>query len=411
MPGLRRSILRLRVFLGLERNILVMTAAGLLQGFGAALWVGYMPKFIQALGARGLAIGAFGTIGSLLWVAFPYVGGLLSDRLGRTRVLVLGGLLAAGGYLTYLVAPTWWMLLPGLVLTTAAASFGFMGSMALTGDAVRSHRRATSMTARGLLGVLPGMIAPPLGGLLIVGIGLVRGVRACLLVTILLTLASVWLQRRFYRLRSAVEQKPERGPLPSWRAAPSALKHLLAADCLLRFGSGMSAMFVVLYVVDVLGGSELDFGLLTSLQMLVFALLALPAAKLSDRAGPRTRRPVVALTFLLFAAFPLVLAIIPTAGWLVPVFVVGGLRHVGEPTRKALIVDLADGPDRGRLIGMYHTLRGAVVLPAAFIGGWLWEWTPAAPFLVGSGISTLGLLWFVLFSDPRWRSARPTAGS
>ncbi len=85
----------------------------------------------------------------------------------------------------------------------------------------------------------------------------------------------------------------------------------------------------------------------------------------------------------------------------VPVFVIGGLRHVGEPTRKALIVDLAEGPDRGRLIGMYHTLRGAVVLPAALIGGWLWEWTPAAPFLVGSGISALGLLWFILFKGSR----------
>ena len=401
MSKLRRSILRLGVFLGLERNIAVMAAAGLLQGLGLALWIGYMPKFLQALGARGVAIGAFGTIGALLWVVFPYVGGLLSDRLGRTQVLVLGGLLAAGGYVTYMVAPTWWLLLPGLVLTTAAASFGFMGSRALTGDAVRSHRRATSMTARGLLGGLPGMIGPPLGGLLIVHVGLVRGVRMCLLATVLLTLVSVWLQRRFYRLRRPPERKQEQGSLSSWRAAPSALKQLLAADCLLRFGSGMSAMFVVLYVVDVLGGSALDFGLLTSLQMLTFALLALPMAKLSDRGGPRTRRPVVAATYLLFAAFPLALAIIPTARWLVPVFVIGGLRHVGEPTRKALIVDLAEGPDRGRLIGMYHTLRGAVVLPAAFIGGWLWEWMPAAPFLVGSGISALGLLWFILFKGSR----------
>jgi MFS family permease len=175
------------------------------------------------------------------------------------------------------------------------------------------------------------------------------------------------------------------------------LKHLLGSDCLLRFGSGMSAMFVVLYVVDVLGGSALDFGLLMSLEQLTFALLGLPVAKLSDRGGPRTRRPVVAATYLLFAAFPLALALIPTARWLIPVFVVGGLRHVGEPTRKALIIDLAESRRRGRLIGAYHTLRGAVVLPSAFIGGLLWEWTPTAPFLIGSGISALGLLWFLLF--------------
>jgi MFS family permease len=403
MPGLRRYILRLRSFLGLERNIIVMMVAGILQGLGLALWSGYMPKFLQALGAGGVVIGTFGTIGSLLWVVFPYVGGVLSDRLGRTRVLVLGGLLAAAGYVNYMVAPTWWFLLPGLVLTTAAASFGFMGSMALTGDAVRSQRRATSMTARGLLGSLPALVGPPLGGLLIVHVGLVRGVRMCLLITVVFTLAAVWVQHRFYRLRRRPEQTQQQSPSSFWRAAPSALKQLLAADCLLRFGDGMSAMFVVLYVLDVLGASELDFGLLMSLQTILFTLLALPTAKLTDRGGPRTRRPIVAATFFLFAVFPLALVLIPSARWLVAVFVIGGLRHVGEPTRKALIVDLAEGPHRGRLIGMYHTLRGAVVLPSALIGGLLWERLPAAPFLVGSGISALGLAWFLL--------ARPRQGS
>jgi len=395
MAPLRRYVLRARSFLGLERNIVVMMAAGLLQGFGLALWSGYFPRFLQELGARGIVIGAFGTIGALLWIPLPYVGGVLSDRLGRAQTMVLAGLLAAAGYMVYMVAPIWWLLLPGLVLTTAAASFGFMGSLALTGDAVRSKRRATSMAARGLLGAIPGIVGPPLGGLLIVGMGLVRGVRAGLLVTVLLTLAAVWLQRRYYRLRRPATGKPGQNFVWAWRAMPAALKDLLAADCLLRFGSGMSAMFVVLYVVRELKSTELHFGFLLSLATLVSTLLTLPVAKLSDRAGPRSRRPIVAATYFFFAAFPLALVIIPSAKWLIPVFVISGLRHVGEPTRKALIIDLAEGPNRGRLIGAYHTIRGAVVLPAALIGGVLWEWRPAAPFFVGSAISILGLVWFL----------------
>ena len=406
MAGPRRYLRRVRSFLGLERNILVMMAAGLLQGFGVALWTGYFPKLLQELGARGIMIGAFGTIGALLWIPLPYVGGLLSDRLGRAQTMVVAGLLAAAGYVVYMLAPTWWLLLPGLVLTTAAGSFGFMGALALTGDAVRSQRRATSMAARGVLGGIPGIVGPPLGGLLIVGMGLVRGVRVGLFVTVLLTLAAVWLQRRYYRLRRPAADTPRENPVSAWRAAPSGLKDLLAADCLLRFGSGMSAMFVILYVVDVLGSSELHFGFLLSLAALIPPLLTLPAAKLSDRAGPRTRLPIVAATYFFFAAFPLALVVIPSAAWLVPVFVISGLRHVGEPTRKALIIDLAEGPNRGRLIGAYHTIRGAVVLPAALLGGWLWEWRPAAPFFIGSAISAVGLVWLL-----RSRPGRAAGGA
>ena len=261
---------------------------------------------------------------------------------------------------------------------------------------MRSQRRATATAVGGLVGMVPGIVGPLLGGLLIVRLGLIRGVRVSLFVTVLLTLAAVWVQRHYYRLRRPARDNDAGESVSAWRDAPSGLKNLLAADCLLRFGSEMSAMFVILYVVNVLGSSELHFGFLMSVATLTAVLLTLPAAKLSDRAAPRSRRPIVAATYLLFAAFPLVLVVIPSAGWLIPVFVISGLRHVGEPVRKALIIDLAEGPGRGRLIGVYHTIRGACVLPSALIGGCLWEWSPAAPFLVGSGISVSGLIWFLL---------------
>lgn len=396
MVASRRYIQRLRVFLGLERNMVVMTAAGLLQGFGAALWLGFFSMFLKELGASGTMIGAFGTIGAFLGIAFVFLGGLLSDRLGRTQAMVVAGLLAAAGYLAYMLAPVWWLLLPGLVLTTAAANFGFMGALALTGDALRSTHRATGMAVRGLIGMVPGIIAPALGGLIIMREGIVRGVRLSLLLTALLTLAGVWLQRRYYRLRRPAAD-PDKVTW-SWRqlAVPPGLRKLLVADCLLRFGWGMSVMFVVLYVIDVLGSSEARFGFLMSLATLVSALLALPVAKFAERGRGGARRWVVAATFFFFTVYPFAVAAIPSAAWLVPVFVLCGLCHAGEPTRKSLLINLAEGPNRGRLMGAYHSIRSAAVLPSAFIGGWLWDWAPAAPFFIGSGISALGLLWFLI---------------
>ena len=219
-----------------------MVGARLIMGFGSALWSGYLPKVLEALGARGLMIGAFGTISALLWVVFPYLGGLLSDRLGRGRAMVLASGLAAAGCVLHMLAPTWWMFLPGLVLLTASGSFGFMGSLALIGDALRSRRRATGMAVQGVLGSLPGMLAPPIGGAVIVWLGLVRGVRVSLFITLVLTLTAVWLQRRYYRMPVPETRERQSGVRHAWRGMGPELRRLLVADCLVRFGMGMSGM-------------------------------------------------------------------------------------------------------------------------------------------------------------------------
>lgn len=396
MTAIMKRVVKLRAFLGLEHNILVLAAAGIVQAFGVGLWASYLPKVLEALGATSVAIGAFATVGSLLGIVLPYIGGVLSDRLGRGRLMVLAGLLAAAGYLTYALAPVWWAFLPGAVLTAAAGSFGFMGGLALTGESVRSGRRGISIASRGILGTVPGILAPPVGGFLILKLGLVPGVRAALCVTVALTLAAVWLQQRYYRFPS-VARGPASGGARAPRTAMSpGLRNLLAADCLLRFGSGMSATFVVLYVLNVLKAGAVTFGFLVSLETMTAALLVLPVSRLSDRRGMAGRHPFVVAAFFFFTVFPLALAALPSAEWLVPVFVLSGLRHACEPARKALVIDLSDAPDRGRLLGVYHSIRGAVVFPAALAGGLLWEWMPAATFITGSAVSSLGLLWLVL---------------
>ena len=130
------------------------------------------------------------------------------------------------------------------------------------------------------------------------------------------------------------------------------------------------------------------------------ASLVLPAAKLSDRTGQSSRWPFVAATFLLSVLLPIAVIAAPSTIWLAVAFTVFGLREVGDMVRKALIVDLAEGRRRGSVIGLYFTIIGAVVFPAPLIGGWLWEWSPVAPFVVGASVTTLGLIWFL------WRVPR-----
>lgn len=90
-----------------------------------------------------------------------------------------------------------------------------------------------------------------------------------------------------------------------WMGMDRRLRHLLAADVMARFGS-YAAEYLVLYIVNIFGGSPLDFGLLVSLQMTTSILGYLPAAKMADIYG---RRPFITLTFTFFSLYTLALAL------------------------------------------------------------------------------------------------------
>ncbi len=116
--------------------------------------------------------------------------------------------------------------------------------------------------------------------------------------------------------------------------------------------------------------SALQFGELTSIEMLTAVLCYIPVARSADRVG---KKPFVVITFINFACFPLVLYFCHSFGALILAFIVRGLKEFGEPTRKALIMHLAPENERPRLSA--HTICAATPSfacprsPAHFYGG------------------------------------------
>jgi MFS family permease len=170
------------------------------------------------------------------------------------------------------------------------------------------------------------------------------------------------------------------------------LKRLLLSDIFIRVCEGMVDVFLVLFALNVVGISAGEFGVLIAVQMLTSILVYIPAARRADRLG---RKPLVTTTFLAFATFPLAVVASRSFGALVFAFILGGLREIGEPARKALIIDLAAPHARGRTVGLYYLLRSISIAPAAFIGSLLWQQAVALPFFVAAGFGLLGVLLFI----------------
>src|SRR5204863_1719116 len=157
----------------------------------------------------------------------------------------------------------------------------------------------------------------------------------------------------------------------------------------------------ILYATNVLGVSVAQYGLLFAIQITTSILVYIPAGKIADRIG---RKPFVIATFVCFSLYPV--AVVMSSGFasLVVAFVIGGLREIGEPSRKAMIVDSAREDLRARSVGLYYLIRSLSITPAAAIGGLLWKISPQVPFVVAGIIGLVGTIVFTLTAEERYAS-------
>ena len=377
-------------YLSLERNVTIASAAVFLLGFGEELWKKFLPKYLEALGASVPVIGLFGTAEDFLDAIYQYPGGWIADRFGRRRAFLVFLALATVGYLIYLMGPSWPYAFAGLAFVMAWQSMASPAIFAVIGDALPPHKRAMGFSVQSILKRVPIVIAPIIGGVIITRRGVVSGVHVGLIATLAIAAVTGLL------IRLINVQPAPHFPVNIfgvWRLFQSGLKRLLISDIFIRTCEGMADVLVILYVTNVLHVNTARFGTLLAILFTTTLIIYLPAAKAADRVG---RRPFIIATFCAFALYPLAIIAASSFVGLVIAFIIGGFREIGEPARKAMIVDLAAPQLRARTVGLYYLLRSLAITPAAAIGGVLWKLTPQIPFLVAGAFGVVGTFVFIL---------------
>jgi len=385
-------------YLSLERNVSLASAAVFILGLGEELWKKFLPKYLEALGASTGVIGLFGTAEDFFDAIYQYPGGWMADRFGRRRAFLTFVALASAGYLIYLVSPSWPVVFLGLALTMAWQSMASPAIFALIGDALPRERRAMGFTLQSILKRVPIVIAPVAGGVLIGSLGVVKGIHVALLITLGLALATMILVSR---INITVNASHTTGIIGVWQTFHTALKRLLISDVIIRTCEGMTGVITILYVTNVQHFTIKEYGTLVAVQMITSILVYIPAGKIADRVG---RKPFVIATFVSFALFPLAIIAASSFVLILLAFVIGGLREIGEPARKAMIVDFAQDNVRARSVGLYYLIRSLSITPAAAIGGLLWSFAPQVPFIVAGIIGLIGTLVFALTVEEKYAS-------
>jgi MFS family permease len=374
----------------------------ILVGMGERMAERFLPIYLMALGGGVISIGILNGLDNLLSALYSFPGGYLSDRIGTKRALLVFNIIAMGGFLLVIAVPAWQAVLMGAVLFLSWTAISLPATMSLIAKVLPMDKRTMGVTMHSLVRRIPMALGPVFGGLCIGLWGERDGVRAAFVAAFLLALLAVVLQQKL------IEDKPpeasgdqsaivaEKNPFKLFRYMNPSLKRLLAFDILVRFCEQIPYAFVVVWCMKVIAEpvSAFQFGILTSMEMATAMLVYIPVAYLADKS---TKKPFVVITFVFFTFFPLVILFCHSFRWLVLAFILRGLKEFGEPTRKALILDLAPEKRKAGMFGLYYLLRDVIVSMAAFGGAFLWQIGPATNFLVAFTCGVLGTGGFALW--------------
>jgi MFS family permease len=381
---------RLREFFGLKRNVVILLLAIIVIGAGEELWMRFVPKYLQALGAVPLVIGLYDGIKTLLGAIYAWPGGIVADRFGHRHALMAFNVVSIVGYAVVLLVPHWGAVLAGTFLFLAWSCFSLPATFSLIGAALHEQKHAMGIGVQSVIKRLPIIVGPICGGVLIDRFGILTGVRIALVVTITLGIAAIFLQRRLGEEKS---ENPFRA-IRLWRVLrdfPPPLRRLLMSDILIRFCERVPYAWVVIYAMDDVGMTATQIGVLTAIEIVTSVLCLIPAAYLADKYG---REPFVIVTFVFFTAFPLVLLAAQDFAWLTVAFATRGLKEFGEPARKALIIGHAPAMAHARTIGAYYLIRDLIVTSGAFIGAGLWKIGPTVNFCSAAAIGAFGTIFY-----------------
>ena len=394
-------------FFALKRNLVVILVAIFVIGTGEELWMRFVPKYLQTLGASVFVIGLYDALRTLISAIYAYPGGFLADRWGHRRAFITFNLVSIAGYALVLLIPHWGAVIAGMFLFLSWTCFSLPATFSLVGASVAANRYSMGIGVQMVIKRVPIMVAPLVGGILIDRFGVIPGVRVALIISILLAGATFIALRE---LREEVKESEETVPMPErWnflrclREFDAPMRWLLLSDILVRFCERIPFAWVVIFAMDYAGASGEQVGLLTTIEVLVATLCIIPSSHFADK---QQREPFVVTTFVMFTLFPIVLLFSRSFHALMIAFFIRGLKEFGDTSRKALIVSYSEPERRGQMIGAYYLIRDSIVSVGAILGAYLWNRSPAANFLGAAAFGIAGTILYLRATRHERRRAR-----
>lgn len=381
-----------RSYLGLKRNVVIVLLLTIIMIMSERLWERFLPKYLEEIGASYMVLGGLGFLTNFVGAVWALNGGYVFDKFGAKKAFVIFNLLAICGYFIAIFFHTWYAVFAGFLFFSAWNNLALPASMSVITGELGKSKSVMGISMHSIIRRIPMIIGPLIGGLLIGAYGLNNGMVVIFAAAAVICGGGIFLVRNF-KVREK-ENDAKYSVIDLWKNSNKDFRNLLVSDILVRFCEQIPYVFVVLWCMDIVKISAFEFGILTAIEMATAAICYIPVAHYADH---MEKKPFVIITFGFFTLFPLILFFSDSFILLVFAFFIRGLKEFGEPTRKAMIMELAIPDAKARAFGFYYFLRDGTVAFAGFAGGLLWGINPSLNLLAAAAFGAVGTLYFYLF--------------
>lgn len=377
------------------RTVWALGFVSLCMDLSSELVHGLFPVFMTAvLGASMLAVGVVEGIAEATASIVKVFSGVLSDRLGRRKPLVvLGYALAAASKPLFPLAGSVPLVLVARFMDRVGKGIRGAPRDALIADVTPAAVRGAAYGLRQALDTVGAVLGPLAAiGLMIL---LASDIRAVLWVAVVPAILSVVVLVLFVREPPATSTA-HANPLSRTALGELTLRYwfvvaLGAVFTLARF----SEAFLVLRAQD-LGMALALVPIVLVVMNLAYTAIAYQAGLAADR-GYRNHLLLWGLVALI-AADLVIAAFASLAALFAGVVLWGAHMGLTQGLLSALVADTAPAPLRGTAFGVFHLVSGVALLGASVLAGWLWsEYGAAATFDAGAAFAAAALAGLVTY--------------
>ncbi len=394
---------------GLRGNVLVLSLTSSLTGFFTGTYMFFLPLLMFLLGATIVEIGLLIMVRTLSWNLSKILSGILSDRIGRKHLIVIGTFLAGFAQFFYgyflpdsPISFIWYFLFIPVSLENIALGMYAPPRDALIAESTPTEKRGTSYGSFYFIAGISLALGPIFGGLFLASYSSLRPLM--FLTSFVYFLASLvryaFLEesKELQKRLNKKQKEKDKTFLSEMREifTQKSLIVLIIAITLIEIGVLLTDALNAIFANEIIGLSEVELGEIFTIAGLFGPFSFLLSGKVADKIG---RKKILCVACSLIFAFPLLFVASKTfyeVLFCFTLYVCG--YYLLRPSYYALIADLTFPERRATVIGLSDGIAGYTSVPAPFIGAWCWENIDSrSPYILESLVAVLALIFTLLF--------------
>jgi MFS family permease len=407
----------------MKGNVLVLTVSRLIWSMSMSIVFPFLSLYIIDLGGTKPIVGMVNALGSVAGMVLFPLGGYLADKAGRAKFVGIATFLFASSFLLFIFAPNWQWLAIGVVYQQVVL-FYMPALNAIMADSIPVGARGRILSLTIAIPEAVRILIPSIGGWLIATYTLQPAMRVAYTFSLITGAFVGFLRYRYLeetiengKIDKSVPQILKESYVDVFKSMDwvlSTLRGYAIIAILITLVASIVQPFWIIYASEVIGLTPYEWGLVLLGGGLVKTVLSFVIGGLVDRLGPRRCILIsLAVTFPSAFLFTRSTGFYPTAAIYIIMVVGNAFLWIAS---SVLLADTIPRNIRGRVMaamgqGLGVGISGGgysrgflLFIPAtigSFLGGYIYDFNPAMPWLIQSVFLLLGIaLTLMLVKEP-----------